>query len=102
MRSVSAFRTGIAGQEGILGVLSLIIWTLTLLVTIKYLTFVTRADNQGEGGILALLALAFPQDADGARKSKLTILADCDGSWRCISSLRGWGHYARHFSPFSD
>ncbi|HET9524509.1 MAG TPA: potassium transporter Kup [Terrimicrobiaceae bacterium] len=66
---------GIGGQEGVLGVLSLIIWTLTLLVTIKYLTFVTRADNQGEGGILALLALAFPQDADGARRSKLTILA---------------------------
>ena len=66
---------GIASHEGILGVLSLIIWTLTLLVTIKYLTFVMRADNQGEGGILALLALAFPRDTDGARTSKLTILA---------------------------
>ena len=66
---------GISSQEGILGVLSLIIWTLTLLVTVKYLAFVTRADNQGEGGILALLALAFPQDADAARKSKLTVLA---------------------------
>jgi K+ transporter len=36
-------------QEEILGILSLIIWTLTLLVTGKYLTFVMRADNQGEG-----------------------------------------------------
>lgn len=66
---------GIVSHEGILGVLSLIIWTLTLLVTVKYLTFVIRADNEGEGGILALLALAFPQVADGARKSKLTIFA---------------------------
>ncbi|MGA9579747.1 MAG: KUP/HAK/KT family potassium transporter, partial [Terrimicrobiaceae bacterium] len=38
---------GISSHDGILGVLSLIIWTLTLLVTIKYLTFVMRADNQG-------------------------------------------------------
>jgi KUP system potassium uptake protein len=66
---------GIRSHEGIVGVLSLIIWTLTMLVTVKYLTFVTRADNEGEGGILALLALAFPKVADGARKSKLTILA---------------------------
>jgi KUP system potassium uptake protein len=41
----------------VLGVLSLIFWSLTLIVTIKYLTFILRADNQGEGGILALLAL---------------------------------------------
>ncbi|HEY5814397.1 MAG TPA: KUP/HAK/KT family potassium transporter [Terrimicrobiaceae bacterium] len=36
---------GAGDQEGILGILSLIIWTLTLLVTVKYLTFVMRADN---------------------------------------------------------
>ncbi|MEO8905818.1 MAG: KUP/HAK/KT family potassium transporter [Polyangiaceae bacterium] len=41
----------------ILGVLSLIFWSLTMVVSVKYLTFVMRADNQGEGGILALLAL---------------------------------------------
>jgi len=39
------------------GVLSLIVWTLILIVAIKYITFIMRADNQGEGGILALLAL---------------------------------------------
>ena len=64
---------GISDREGILGILSLIIWTLTLLVTIKYLTFVMRADNQGEGGILALLSLAFPESVSAAEKSKLTI-----------------------------
>ena len=64
---------GARDQEGILGILSLIIWTLTLLVTVKYLTFVMRADNQGEGGILALLSLAFPESVSEAEKSKLTI-----------------------------
>ncbi len=42
---------------GVLGVLSLIFWSLTMVVTVKYLAFVMRADNHGEGGILALLAL---------------------------------------------
>jgi KUP system potassium uptake protein len=46
----------------VLGVLSLIFWALTFVVAIKYLTFVLRADNHGEGGILALLALV-PEDA---------------------------------------
>jgi KUP system potassium uptake protein len=58
-------------SEGILGILSLIIWTLILLGTVKYLTFVTRADNHGEGGILALLSLAFPESISEAAKSKL-------------------------------
>ena len=43
--------------ENTLGVLSCIFWSLTMVVTVKYLTFVMRADNRGEGGILALLAL---------------------------------------------
>ncbi|HJU05111.1 MAG TPA: potassium transporter Kup [Nitrospiraceae bacterium] len=42
----------------VLGVLSLIIWSLLLVVTVKYLVFVLRADNEGEGGILALMALS--------------------------------------------
>ncbi len=59
-------------DEGILGILSLIIWTLILLGTVKYLTFVTRADNHGEGGILALLSLAFPESVRETHKSKLS------------------------------
>lgn len=52
----------IAATHGnVLGVLSLIFWSLILIVSIKYLTFVLRADNNGEGGILALMALAFPE-----------------------------------------
>ena len=43
--------------ENIHGLLSLIFWALTMVVSVKYLTFIMRADNDGEGGILALLAL---------------------------------------------
>ncbi|HEY4116787.1 MAG TPA: KUP/HAK/KT family potassium transporter, partial [Byssovorax sp.] len=46
-----------ADPANVLGVLSLIFWALTLVVTVKYLTFVMRASNDGEGGILALLGL---------------------------------------------
>src|SRR5690606_12977631 len=44
-------------QNSILGVLSLIFWALIIVVTFKYIMFVMRADNHGEGGILALVAL---------------------------------------------
>lgn len=47
--------------ENVLGVLSLFFWSLTLVIVVKYLGFVTRADNEGEGGTLALLALALPR-----------------------------------------
>ena len=45
-------------RSDILGVLSLIVWALTIIVTIKYVAFVLRADNKGEGGTLSLMALA--------------------------------------------
>jgi KUP system potassium uptake protein len=44
-------------EDGMLGVLSLIFWSLVMVVSVKYLGFITRADNHGEGGIFALLAL---------------------------------------------
>lgn len=46
--------------ENVLGVLSLIFWALIIVITLKYVTFILRADNHGEGGILALTALATP------------------------------------------
>ena len=49
-------------EENILGVLSLIFWTLIIVVTLKYQVYVLRADNGGEGGILALMALATQGD----------------------------------------
>ena len=44
--------------ENVYGVLSLIFWSLVLVVSVKYATFILRADNKGEGGIMALMALA--------------------------------------------
>jgi KUP system potassium uptake protein len=46
------------GADAITGVISLIFWALTIVVTVKYVCFVMRADNKGEGGIVALAALA--------------------------------------------
>jgi len=47
-----------ANRENILGVLSLLFWSLVLIVSVKYLSYVLKADNRGEGGILSLMALA--------------------------------------------
>src|SRR5580658_8640545 len=49
--------SGAPAPEDIYGLLSLIFWSLTMVVTVKYLTFIMRADNHGEGGIFALLAV---------------------------------------------
>src|SRR5690349_21601652 len=44
-------------RGNVFGVVSLIVWSVTMVVTVKYLAFLMRADNEGEGGIMALLAL---------------------------------------------
>jgi KUP system potassium uptake protein len=46
-----------ATQAGVYGVTSLVFWTITIIVSVKYVTFIMRADNDGEGGIMALIAL---------------------------------------------
>jgi KUP system potassium uptake protein len=57
MRECIAHLPPVDQTAGVLGVLSLIFWSLVLIVSVKYLWFVMRADNHGEGGIFALLAL---------------------------------------------
>ena len=60
---------------GILGALSLIFWAMTFEVSFKYLTFIMRADNRGEGGIFALLALSHTDRApDSSRGRWFTLL----------------------------
>ncbi|MGB8267647.1 MAG: KUP/HAK/KT family potassium transporter [Candidatus Velthaea sp.] len=49
-----------AASADVVGIISLICWTLTIVVCLKYITFIMRVDHDGEGGILALLALAAP------------------------------------------
>ncbi len=59
MREVFSKEHGLPlSQANLLGVVSLIIWGLTLIVSLKYVTLILRADNRGEGGIMALMALA--------------------------------------------
>ena len=59
--------------ESVLGILSLIFWSLIVIVSIKYVIFIMRADNRGEGGIMALIALAL-QDAKGNPKRQKMII----------------------------
>ncbi|HEU4321024.1 MAG TPA: potassium transporter Kup [Acidimicrobiia bacterium] len=61
-------------EESVLGILSLMFWSLILVVTVKYLIFVMRADNHGEGGILALTALAGDGVSKTRRRSRGTLL----------------------------
>jgi KUP system potassium uptake protein len=65
-------RHGGEGPGAVIGVVSLIIWTLVLIVTVKYVIVLMRADNRGEGGTLALMALA--QRAVGRRTTTLFLL----------------------------
>src|SRR4030095_11812314 len=55
-------------RDSVLGVLSMIVWTLVLIVCGKYVTMMLRADNRGEGGILALLSLAFGEAKSQSRR----------------------------------
>ncbi len=67
-------------QEHVLGVLSLILWALILLVCIKYLVFVLRADNKGEGGVLSLMALAAHGMPAASRRRAAVILLGLSGA----------------------
>jgi KUP system potassium uptake protein len=57
MKAILASSPGIISENTIIGAISCVIWTLTLQTTVKYLYIILRADNRGEGGILALYAL---------------------------------------------
>ncbi|MGA9856185.1 MAG: potassium transporter Kup [Gammaproteobacteria bacterium] len=72
----SSFSAGSGLQttpENVLGVLSLVFWSLVIIVCIKYQLFVLRADNKGEGGILALLALLDPWRTRNSKRSGILI-----------------------------
>jgi KUP system potassium uptake protein len=60
-------------RHAVLGVLSLIFWSLAISVTLKYLTVIMRADNEGEGGILALFALAQRRLITGSTWAKVAV-----------------------------
>src|SRR6202163_122519 len=64
---------GTFNAEAVLGVLSLIFWSLGISVTLKYLTIIMRADNEGGGGILALFALAQRRLITGSTWAKVAV-----------------------------
>ncbi|TAN05055.1 MAG: potassium transporter Kup [Rhodanobacteraceae bacterium] len=59
----------------VMGVLSLVLWTLVIVVAVKYITLIMRADNKGEGGIMAMMALAQRATRDHPYTRKLVALA---------------------------
>jgi len=61
---------GAVAPEAVVGIVSLIFWSLIVVISIKYATLIMRADNHGEGGILALLALVSPQRARASRSPR--------------------------------
>src|ERR1044071_681578 len=61
-------------REAVFGVVSLVFWAITLIVSVKYVTFVMRADNEGEGGIMALIARVQTVRL-GGRWAKMTLIA---------------------------
>ena len=65
---------GTASPEIVLGLLSLVFWSVMIVVTAKYVLLVMRADNDGEGGIMALLGLAAHTEADKRRRTVLLMV----------------------------
>lgn len=84
-------------MENILGVLSLFFWTLTVIVSVKYVLLMMRADNHGEGGLMALVALASHSvhDKPKVRRTLMTL-----GSFEGTSSdLRTWARLLASSNP---
>ncbi|GAU86373.1 potassium transporter Kup [Bosea sp. BIWAKO-01] len=72
----AATRGGSLGQDAVLGIVSLILWALILIISMKYALLILRADNRGEGGIVAMLALLSARNAE-------------PGSWRAYLLIVG-------------
>ena len=114
-----AFHPGhhmVALPENVFGLISLIFWSLMIVISIKYLTFILRADHKGEGGILALTSLITPEkrgDDDKLPKSKMflillglfgTALLYGDGmitpAISILSAIEGLGLITPIFNPY--
>jgi len=101
------------GLEDVLGICSLLFWTLVLVVCFKYVTFIMRVDHEGEGGILALLALASPPRPFGTtiKTGLLTLVVVIGGSMMMgdgvitpaisvISAVEGISIVSSAFEPY--
>ncbi len=70
----------VVNEANVLGLLSVVVWSLIIVVTVKYLFFVMRADNRGEGGILALLTLVVPPDRRSERRNLALVIGGVFGA----------------------
>ena len=70
----------VGNHDNILGILSLVFWALMIVVTLKYVTIIMRADNEGEGGIMALMALAQRTLPKGGRSAYIVGLLGIFGA----------------------
>jgi KUP system potassium uptake protein len=66
--------------DNVLGILSLFLWSLIVVVTLKYVAFIMRANNKGEGGIIALMTLALQQGRPDSRWQKLLVMLGLFGA----------------------
>ncbi len=66
--------------ENVLGILSLFFWSLIIVVTVKYVSFIMRANNKGEGGIIALMTLALHKGTPGTWQQKLLVMLGLFGA----------------------
>src|SRR6201996_1343021 len=74
-QSVIAAGGALPGHAAVLGAISLIFWALMIVVTVKYVIFIMRADNNGEGGVMALAALAHRSPVNRVTKTAIGIAA---------------------------
>jgi KUP system potassium uptake protein len=79
--ATAASHSGGLTSDSVLGVLSLILWSLIVVISIKYCTFILRADNHGEGGIIALLALL---GSAGSSDHSCCFGSPCSGCLACV------------------
>lgn len=101
-----------ATPANILGVLSLICWSLILVVSVKYLVFILRADNRGEGGTIALTALVTPLQAAAQRRPSILVALGLFGAAllygdgmitpaiSVLSAVEGLGIATSFFNPY--
>ena len=88
------------GATQVLGIVSLTFWALMVLISLKYVTIVLRADNDGEGGILALLSLV-EHHGQAAERIKLSFVVAARRD-RGGVTLRRRRHHAGDLGPFRD
>jgi KUP system potassium uptake protein len=101
---------GTIAPEAVLGIVSLIFWSLIVVISIKYAVLIMRADNHGEGGILALLALVSPRRAKENKKRAIMVVIGLVGATllygdgaitpaiSVLSAIEGIKVYAPHLS----